>query len=278
VYPEMRIHTSTDASCRQTALDLLASGLWPVVIQPGEKRPIGLAWGSTRPVERSLSEVYWNTPGAGTGLLLGPRGLVIDVECDGPEGEESFRRLLDGRIITTCGWMSARGKHRLYRYDPELEVLGRSIVKSDDFPDLEIRIGLGGKQIQSVVPPTMGRKWNEFWWVDSLPKEVISKLREDPKPEHNGVVVPDSIRALKRAEHYLAACPPAISGQRGHNTTFKVTCHVGPGFGLEPEVCYQLLSLFYNPRCLPPWSEKELRHKVEDAYSIETRRGWLYER
>lgn len=260
-----------------TAIDLLQSGLWPVAIEAGKKRPIGLSWGSSKPTGRSLAETYWNHPGAGVGLLLGPRGGVIDVECDGPEGEESLRRLLDGQIVLTCGWNSTRGKHRLYLYTADFEILARSIIKSDDFPDLEIRLGFGEKQIQSVVPPTMGRTWNGIWEITRLPKEVIGKLKEEPKTEFNGAMIPDSVRALKRAEMYIEKCPPAISGEGGHNTTFRVTCHVGPGFGLDPEACYQLLQLFYNPRCQPPWSEKELRHKVTDAYEVETRRGWLYE-
>jgi hypothetical protein len=78
-----------------------------------------------------------------------------------------------------------------------------------------------------------------------------------------------------RAVAYLAKCEPAVSGQRGHSKAFKAACKVGPGFDLPPEVSLRLLRTHYNPRCEPPWSEKELRHKVEDAYRVEARRGWL---
>jgi len=78
-----------------------------------------------------------------------------------------------------------------------------------------------------------------------------------------------------RAVAYLATCEPSISGQRGHDKAFKAACKVGPGFDLDPSTVLRLLAEHYNPRCQPPWSEKELDHKVGDAYAKETRRGWL---
>jgi hypothetical protein len=286
----MRVTITQETGTYATALSLLEDGLWPVPIHaPGEpvgspprpalgKEPIGKSWGKERPTVEFVAKMWANRPWTGVGLLLGPRGGVIDLECDGPEGEESIRRLFNSRIIMTCGWNSARGKHRLFQYVPELEVLCRSIVKSDEFPDLELRIGLGDKQIQSVVPPTQGRTWNGFSAIAPFPKEAILHLKEDRKSNGTMIVVDNIPQAVDRARKYLEACQPAISGQGGHNTTFRVVCHAGPGFGLDPDVCYQLVMTHYNPRCEPPWSETEMQHKVHDAYTVETRRGWLYER
>jgi hypothetical protein len=79
----------------------------------------------------------------------------------------------------------------------------------------------------------------------------------------------------ERVIAYLGTCEPAISGQGGHDKTFSVACRVGPGFDLDPQTAFRLLWQQYNPRCQPPWSEAELRHKIEDAYQTEPRRGWL---
>jgi hypothetical protein len=79
----------------------------------------------------------------------------------------------------------------------------------------------------------------------------------------------------RRAAAYLEKCEPAVSGRRGHDKAFKAAVAIGPGFDLPPAVALDLLRRIYNPRCEPPWSEKELRHKVDDAYAKETRRGWL---
>ena len=76
---------------------------------------------------------------------------------------------------------------------------------------------------------------------------------------------------------YLAKMPPAISGQGGHDRTMEAARVVVYGFDLGPEVGFQLLCQHYNPRCDPSWSEKELRHKCEEAASVPfgKERGWL---
>jgi hypothetical protein len=67
---------------------------------------------------------------------------------------------------------------------------------------------------------------------------------------------------------YLSKCPPAVSGQNGHTTTFTVACNIINGFGLDESQGYEYLSL-YNARCQPPWSENELRHKVQQALTAQ---------
>src|SRR5262249_54748139 len=71
--------------------------------------------------------------------------------------------------------------------------------------------------------------------------------------------------ARERARTYLDSCPPAVSGQGGHDQTFAVARSVVYGFGLGPEAGFDLLRQHYNPRCQPPWSEAELRHKCKEA-------------
>lgn len=71
-----------------------------------------------------------------------------------------------------------------------------------------------------------------------------------------------------RIEMYLDACPPAVSGHGGHAQLFRVTIALLHGFALDPEGAMAVLRAYYNPRCRPPWSERELRHKVEDALRV----------
>ena len=46
------------------------------------------------------------------------------------------------------------------------------------------------------------------------------------------------------------------------------------GFGLRPESAYPIIEQF-NQRCQPPWTDKELWHKLGDADKREGERGWL---
>jgi len=62
----------------------------------------------------------------------------------------------------------------------------------------------------------------------------------------------------------LQKVEPAVSGQGGHNKLFYACCGVLRKFGLSLDQAWPLL-LEYNSRCQPPFSERELLHKAEDA-------------
>jgi len=77
----------------------------------------------------------------------------------------------------------------------------------------------------------------------------------------------DPHQLAKRALAYVEAMPPAVSGKGGHNTTFAVARALIHGFGLPESDAWPILCA-YNERCLPPWSERELRHKLADAGTL----------
>ena len=62
----------------------------------------------------------------------------------------------------------------------------------------------------------------------------------------------------------LATIEGAISGQRGHDRTFRVACVRVLKFALSFEQAWPLFKE-WNRTCEPEWSDSELRHKLEDA-------------
>lgn len=68
-----------------------------------------------------------------------------------------------------------------------------------------------------------------------------------------------------RLRRYLEATPPAISGERGHDATFKLCCKVVEVFGVLPDTVLIEHLETWNDTCLPPWKAKELRHKLSEA-------------
>ena len=81
---------------------------------------------------------------------------------------------------------------------------------------------------------------------------------------------------IERARRYIAKCPSAISGQRGHDATYHVAAVLVHGFALgEPDALALLRE--WNQSCLPPWSEGELVHKVKSAAGAQHKepRGYL---
>jgi hypothetical protein len=63
--------------------------------------------------------------------------------------------------------------------------------------------------------------------------------------------------------------PPAIEGSDGSTTAFNVARRLFD-FCLSDAEAWELLCE-YNERCQPPWSEKELRHKLASASKARVR-------
>lgn len=72
------------------------------------------------------------------------------------------------------------------------------------------------------------------------------------------------LSAIERARRYVAKCPPAVSGQGGHNTAFRVAAALRTKFELSEAETLSLM-VEYNRTCSPPWTERELIHKVKTA-------------
>jgi hypothetical protein len=93
-----------------------------------------------------------------------------------------------------------------------------------------------------------------------MPHEPERQEYPVEKPREAGVAG----SAVGRAERYLAALPPAITGQHGDLHTFRVCCRLVRGFALSDEEALSLLR-HWNRRCEPPWSERELTYKLSRA-------------
>ncbi|MFN9114693.1 MAG: hypothetical protein ACK5XN_31920 [Bacteroidota bacterium] len=98
--------------------------------------------------------------------------------------------------------------------------------------------------------------------------------RQEPRPYQPGR--PD---AEQRARLYAQSYPAAISGQDGHGVTFRLACVLVTGFELGIDGARQILA-DWNQGCQPPWSDRELEHKLrhaENAGRLEGSQGWMLE-
>jgi hypothetical protein len=97
------------------------------------------------------------------------------------------------------------------------------------------------------------------WLSKELP--VITPPPAPPRP----VPTNDAGKLERRAIAYIERMPEAVSGSGGHAATWNVARKLASDFGLDETTTFELMRDHYNPRCQPPWSEKELRHKASDA-------------
>ena len=74
---------------------------------------------------------------------------------------------------------------------------------------------------------------------------------------------------VERAARYARTLDPSISGQGGHDKLYRAAAVIGIGFGLDRDACRRILLSEFNPRCQPPWTEREIDHKLTDVYTKE---------
>jgi hypothetical protein len=209
-----------------------------------------------RAVRRHLSALGWPEPvlcdsGNGFHLLY-----AIDLPADDGGVVRGVLRALAGRFDDEHVTID----RKVYNPSRITKLYGTRACKGDDRPDrphrwtrvveapAELRPATEG-QLKALIPPPPLRE----------PKQGVANAQAAAGFQKLG---PPEIAGRARA--YVATMPPAVSGKGGHNALFAVACELVLGFGLTKEEAWPILQE-YNARCEPPWTEAELRHKLDDA-------------
>lgn len=280
----------------EAARRYLGMGYQPVAVPQGKKGPVTKGWQRLRVTEKDLARRF-RGPG-NVGVMLGePSGWLVDLDLDCPEAVRLARTLLPPTPVVSGRpgnpsshyWYIAKGAFTVQFRDP----VTRKMI-------IEVRSTGSQTLVGPSVHPDDGDRYDDLIGTpstfdaddlldhvraiaDAVIRERGHTLPERPRLDGGSggchatsPPVPES-ELLRRAARYLAAIPSAVSGSGGHNQTYAAATAMVHGFGLDPEVAYRLLWQEYNPRCEPPWDEKELRHKVDDAANKRHERpyGWL---
>lgn len=217
--------------------------------------------------------------GLHTGRVQGCRCPVVVLDLDTAEALVWARARLP---LSPVRARSCKGEHWYYRR-PESSARIGNRVRVDGIA-LDIRADEGN----IVAPPSVHPTGFVYQAIEPWTEERVRAMpRFDPdwfSTAPSAMSLPNPIvlsvstmdRALKRAAAYLRKVPPAISGQGGSRQTFNAAVALVRGLALDEESAYRLLVEHYNPRCEPPWSETELRHKVRyAARALRVQRGSL---
>jgi len=79
----------------------------------------------------------------------------------------------------------------------------------------------------------------------------------------------ESTVQVRKAVAYISRIE-AVAGEGGHNATFRAACKLRDA-GLSPEEAFSVLSDWNETNASPPWSAKELEHKIRSAFDSLTR-------
>lgn len=266
--------------------------LWKLVTR--DDRPTKLPYQVNGEMAKSNDKNTWNTFKAvwhcfqkggydGIGIVFQEDGDLCGIDLDGCRNPET-------------GEMAPWARHIIEKFSTYAEVspsktgvklfcIGRNPLGggkkkeianaeriADKTPAIEVYdklryFAVTGWRVRGPVTPEPRQdkiNWltNLYWPTpkpEALPPSFTSRLQ-------------DSI--IERARKYVATMPPAVSGQDGHGRTFRVACVLVLGFGLSEAEAFGLLKE-YNAGCQPPWSDRELAHKIKSASKQPGDRNYL---
>ncbi len=265
-------------------------GWYSVPLRPRSKVPVRNDWPNLRIEPDQVKEHF--SAKDNVGIILGePSGWLVDVDLDCQKAIELADQYLPPTLAIT-GRPSVPNSHRWYIAE------GATTHRHTDPQDGSMIVELRSTGTQSVVGPSIHPDGEIYDVLDAEPATVsapmlaacvkalaeafIAKRRPSrPAPRTPATSAPVSPTVAtdveSRAIAYLAAMPPAVSGSGGHSQTYAAATALVHGFGIAPERALAILQSEYNPRCQPPWTERELRHKVEEAATKPHDRpfGWL---
>jgi len=247
------------------------------------KHPRLNSWQRDATTDPQKIRAWWRMwPDANIGLVMGGEPRLVAVDVDGPEGRDTLARLevAHGALPPTLTSRSGRvdgGEHRFFRVPEGWDlraIKNRAGRAGGPMPKVDIRAEAG----QVVAPPSLHVSGKRYAWLDrrtpiaELPRWLYELATwEPPLPQVEQPRQETSI--VDRARAYVSRISGAVSGQGGHSHTLLVAEHIVRGFELDDRTAMMLLCE-WNRTCDPPWSERELRHKVHEARRAGTAVPW----
>jgi putative DNA primase/helicase len=285
------------------ALAYLSRGWQVVPIPPRRKGPVIDGWIKLRLAPEDVPRRFG--PNDNVGVILGdPSSSLVDVDLDCQEALALAPEFLPATF--TFGRASKPASHWLFTLKPP-----GGIRRYQDPVTGETLLELRGSGGQTVFPGSTHESGEVITWDAGAPPPDGTPAPECPDlaartarlaarvlAERYGADMPPEVEAkirawrgeppppppvrplrrpadlLERARRYADACPGAVSGQGGHRATFRVALALVKGFDIPQEDAARILA-DYNTRCSPPWSDRELAHKIDSAAKATLAPGWL---
>lgn len=197
--------------------------------------------------------------GQSFGLLTGEiAALDFDDREEGRVFFKQHRNKIKSLVVTP------RGCHMYFKNDLDL---GNRVRVNQTKMDIRANNGFvvcSGSTINGFVYH-MPTNLNE---VDPKNLTPISELNLDlGMPSGSLLTIPTRGDMTRRIHEYMKKVEPAIQGQSGDTTAFRVACVLVQKFELSPKDAWPFM-LQWNEGCQPPWEGTELNRlyrKLEEA-------------
>jgi hypothetical protein len=235
-----------------TGEQLIEEGHSVLLIERGGKRPIQ-AFKDTPPLTK---EAFRRRFRDGMNLAIRLPGLVA-LDAD----DEEARERLQGCDESPITQSTPHGEHRVFRLPERLILNCRQRMFGCGY---DMKTGtnaflmfspsqVNGRQYQligEIVPPDELPEFQPEW----LPKDRKEQARASSLVSHNRLAV------RKWVSHVFS-----VSGAGGHKQCYRACCRLVDA-GLNWSEAWEEVCLWNSTNAEPPWSERELLHKLSDAW------------
>lgn len=248
------------------ACDYLARD-WSI-IPLSEKRPAIPHWKEFQARRPVLDEIQnWFASSllqvSGLGIVTGRLSGLVVVDCDCHEDAIYWQENFSPSPLQVA--TGGGGLHCYYRMPDSSTIRNCTRLGGR-------KIDLRGEGGYVVAPPsghTSGRHyaWQNCDLVTPIPDFEDGWIIE--KQQQYQFQASHSTRQIRHAVKYIQRIV-AVSGEGGHNATFRAACKLRDG-GLSAQEALTILTDWNETNAVPPWSVRELAHKIRSAYQGNTK-------
>lgn len=245
-----------------------------VPVAKGDKRPTLPQWQKLTYQDMTPRHLSMINENVNVGVVQGEASLgLVSVDCDTDEGLETFLSVnptLSGSLISK----GKRGGNVWVRVTGTYPKTSKIKDKNGN-PWGEFRSNGGQTVIWGVHPSgcnytnngmgVSAVNFSDIKWPEGLHLPWLEQPKEIPVHQYQFEDYSETI--MTHAKSYVASMPPAVEGQGGDAMTFNVAKKLVHDFALPINQAMVLMKE-YNARCVPPWDEKQLLRKLEDASKL----------
>lgn len=223
-----------------------------------EKKPL-IKWADLQTRRPTIREIIswvdlWTGEPENLAIITGEISNLCVIDCDTREAAVWFHKAHGGSPVIV---QTRRGYHFYFQH-PGTRIANASRIEAEGVT-YDVR-GDGG---YVLAPPSL-HSAGQYTWLKPLSRvSDLPKFNPAWRPER--ATQERSEREIRDGLRYISQIK-AVAGHRGHDQTFKAVNYLRES-GLGEAEALLAMQAWNKTNADPPWSDRELLHKVRSAYS-----------
>lgn len=230
--------------------------------QDRHKKPL-VKWGEYQNRLPSIGEILqWAAEGLAKNLAIvtGIVSGIVVVDCESREDAEWFARERSKSAVMV---QTKRGYHFYFKHTGENVQNALKVKDETGRARYDVR-GDGG---YVVAPPSLF-SGGEYLWLDG--KEInhfgrMPNFNPEWRPQTRTAGVDSDEGLIRDGARYISKIV-ATAGGGGHDATYRAAMYLKES-GMSEAEAFLVMQDWNQTNAIPPWSNKELLHKVKSAFA-----------